>query len=350
MVTSAKVSQWWFFKRRRLRRIPRGYGRAVSPRARVSLIVAGCAAGAAALTVGLTVLTADNPRAGTLEPRAGAPPVILDLGVRVDAEARELRRAAELYRKGRRREAGVVFARYRSLQAQVGLAFSRWPDGTIAELAQLAGSHPRSAFADLHLGLAYFWEGRGNDALEAWRAALRVEPDSASAVRADDLLHPDFAQGVPVFVPTFAPPPGIEELSPPKQLVALRAAAERPNAHAKLLYGIALQRLGRRLSAERQFAAASRLAPADPEARVAAAVGLFTKSNPARAFSRLGPLARRFPGAATVRFHLGLLLLWTGRVELARKELRLAVGDDPDGPLGREAQRFLDRLRDVRIQ
>ena len=329
----------------------RGSGRAVSPRARVSLLVAGCAAAAAGLTVGLTVLTSDNPSNGaTLEPRAGAPPLILDLGVRVDAEARTLRRAAELYRKGRRKEAGLIFARYRSLQAQVGGAFSRWPDGTIAEVAKLAGAHRRSAFADLHLGLAYFWAGRGNDALVAWRAALRAQPDSASAVRADDLLHPNFAQGLPVFVPTFAPPAGLEKLSPPKQLAALRAAAQRPDAHAKLLYGIALQRLGRPVSAERQFAAASRIAPADPEAKVAAAVGRFSKSNPSRAFSQLGPLARRFPHAATVRFHLGLLLLWTGRVELARRELRLAVRDDRDGPLGREAQRFLDRLRDVRIQ
>jgi tetratricopeptide (TPR) repeat protein len=313
--------------------------------------VGGCAAAAAALTVGLTVLTSNNPpKATALKPRAGAPPVLLDLGVRVDAEASALRRAAELYRKGRRREAGAIFARYRSLQARVGQAFSRWPDGTIVEVSELAGSHPRSAFGDLHLGLAYFWAGRGQEALAAWRAALRVQPDSASAVRADDLLHPDFAQGIPVFVPTFAPPPGLEKLSPPKQLAALRAAAQRPDAHAKLLYGIALQRLGHPLSAERQYAAAARIAPADAEAQVARAVGRFSKSNPSRAFSQLGPLTRRFPSAATVRFHLGLLLLWTGRVELARKELRLAVRDDPDGPLGREAKRFLDRLSNVRIQ
>ncbi len=82
---------------------------------------------------------------------------------------------------------------------------------------------------------------------------------------------------------------------PARQLAALRRAAARGDAHAKILYGTALQQLGRPLSAERQFAAAARLAPNDPEARVAAAVGLFDKDDPARAFGRLGPLVARLP-------------------------------------------------------
>ena len=68
-------------------------------------------------------------------------------------------------------------------------------------------------------------------------------------------------------------------------------------AHAKILYGIALQQLGHPLSAERQFAAAARLAPNDPDARAAAAVGLFDKDNPSRAFGRLGPYPARLGNA-----------------------------------------------------
>ena len=68
------------------------------------------------------------------------------------------------------------------------------------------------------------------------------------------------------------------------------------------------------------------------------------KDAPQRAFSRLGPLARRFPRAPTVRFHLGLLLLWLGDVKDARVQLRRAAAEGPATPLGREAQRFLDRL------
>ena len=57
----------------------------------------------------------------------------------------------------------------------------------------------------------------------------------------------------------------------------------------KLLYGAALLRLGRTVSAEREFAAAAALAPHDADAQVAAAVGRFDKANPSLAFSRLGP-------------------------------------------------------------
>ena len=113
----------------------------------------------------------------------------------------------------------------------------------------------------------------------------------------------------------------------------------------RLFYGVALQRLGRQRSAERVYAEAARLAPNDPEARVAAAVGLFDKAQPARAFSRLGPLSRTFPKAATVRFHLGLLLLWSGQVKEARRQLRLVQTVEPGSPLAGVAKRYLDELR-----
>ena len=87
-----------------------------------------------------------------------------------------------------------------------------------------------------------------------------------------------------------------------------------------------------------------RLAPNDPEARVAAAVGLFDKAQPARAFSQLGPLTRTFPKAATVRFHLGLLLLWSGELKEARRQLRLVRTVDPGSPLAGVAKRYLDEL------
>jgi hypothetical protein len=77
----------------------------------------------------------------------------------------------------------------------------------------------------------------------------------------------------------------------------------------------------------------------DAEARVAAAVGLFDKDRPALAFSRLGPLVRVFPRAPTVRFHLGLLLFWTGRIQAGRLELERARAEGPATPLGRAAAR-----------
>ena len=77
------------------------------------------------------------------------------------------------------------------------------------------------------------------------------------------------------------------------------------------------------------------------EPLVADAVGRFDKEHPERAFSRLGPLGRRFPRAATVRFHLGLLLLWIGDVEGAKVQLQRATRLGP--PLARDADRLLNR-------
>ena len=121
-------------------------------------------------------------------------------------------------------------------------------------------------------------------------------------------------------------------------------SGEPPDWRAKVLYGVALQRLERPVSAERQFAAAAALAPGEPEARVAAAVGLFDKERPSLAFSRLGPLSQTFPRAQTVRFHLGLLLLWIGQVQTAKKELRLARAEGPKTLLGSQAEALLARL------
>jgi tetratricopeptide (TPR) repeat protein len=314
-------------------------------------VVAAAAVAAAGVTVGATVLTSSGSEttAASQEPRPrqGTPPLVLDLGVRTDPEAIALRRAVTLYDRGQRRQAGRIFASYDSPEAEVGLAFADWPTG-FARVESLARARPRSALAQLHLGLGLYWQGRDAEARSAWRRAKQAQPDTSYAVRAADLLHPeDPVPGLPFVVPTFAEPPGLARLSPPRQLAVLRARARSGGAHDKILYGIALQRLGRPLSAEREFAAAAALAPHDPEAQVAAAVGLFDKDRPALAFGKLGPLTRTFPRAATVRFHLGVLLVWLNRVAEAKKQFRLARSLAPTSLLGREADRFLSRLEGV---
>jgi tetratricopeptide (TPR) repeat protein len=317
----------------------------VSPRVRIALVVAVAALLAAAVAIGAGLLTREDAEGGG---REGAPPLVLDLGVRTDPEARDLRRAAHLYAQERFDDAARIFARHRSLQARIGLALARWPRGTQGRLEQLSAVEPRSGAVRLHLGLAYFWAGRDAEASGEWRAASRVEPDSVFAVRAGDLLHPGQAPGLPSFVPGFERPAALARLDPPQQLALLRRAATRPDARAKLLYGAALQQLGRPRSAERTFAEAARLAPRDAEARTAAAVGRYRKEAPQRAFSRLGPLTRRFPEAATVRFHLGLCLLWLGNLQEAKRQLLLARRTAPGSAIAREADRFLKRLEGVR--
>ena len=70
-------------------------------------------------------------------------------------------------------------------------------------------------------------------------------------------------------------------------------------------------------------------------------------ADPAAAFSRLGPLTRRFPHAATVRFHLGVLLLWQRDVQEAKRQLRLARESQPGSRIAREAGRYLAELTKV---
>jgi tetratricopeptide (TPR) repeat protein len=316
----------------------------MSRRARFIVVTAVALAAAVGVGIGAALVGGSD---GSGDRPSGVPPYVLDLGVRQDSEAQALRRAGLLFRAGHHAESGRVLAGYDSLQAQIGRSLAKWPDDSLAELERLAREHPESGAVLFHLGLARFWSGDRDGALAAWREARARDPDSVYAVRADDLLYREFAPGLPTFIPAFKPDPTIARLDPARQLAALERAARRRDVHAKLLYGLALQRIERPASARREFAAAARLAPRDPEALVADAVGRFDKANPSLAFSRLGPLARRYPQSPSVRFHLGLLLLWIGRPEDAKRQLTLA-SRAKRSVLAREARRLLTRLEDVR--
>ena len=319
--------------------------RFVSPRLRLYAIVAACAVAAVGLTVGVTLAT----RTVTPKPppaRKGAPPLVLDIGVLADAEALALRRAANLYDAGKAHEAGVIFGRYHSVEAQIGAALTVWPDGFNA-ISRLAATFPRRSLVQLHYGLGLYWRGDEAGALAAWRVARSAQPDTSYALRAEDLLHPKFPRGLPNFVPSFPAPPALGRLSSPKQLAYLVRGAQAGGVPEKLLYGVALQRLGHQVSALREFQAAAALAPRDPEPQVAVAVARFDKADPSRAFSRLGPLSRRYPKNQSVRFHLGLCLLWLGSVDEAKRQFRLARAAGPRTTLGTEAQKFLQQLQGV---
>lgn len=316
----------------------------MSARARTALIVAAVAVAAAAAVAGGAVLTgdevaSDSAAAVAPERRQGFPPLALSFGVRDDAEARDLQRAAELHAGGRREQAARIFERYDSIEAKIGAAFSVWP-ASEDRIEQLGALYPRSALVQLHVGLSRFWLGTGGSAT-AWREARDVEPDTPYAVRADDFLHLDaFAPGRPTFTPSF--PFRVDGDTLAEQLDVL--AADR-SLRGRLLLGVMMQRLERPVSARRAFAEALELAPSNVDALVADAVGRYDKNNPTAAFSRLGPLTRRFPKAASPRFHLGLLLLWQKDVSAARRQLQLARTAEPGSAIAGEAQRFLDAIR-----
>jgi tetratricopeptide (TPR) repeat protein len=320
----------------------------VTSRTRILGLVALASAAAVAVVAVAVVSAGDGSQEPSTEakPRPGRPPLSLALGFRDDAEARDLARGSDLYARGDFDAAAKLFAEHDSLEAKVGLALTSWPEG-YDRLEQLAKLYPESGLVQLHLGLARLWAGRG-DPVAAWQAVDELEPDSPYAVLAGNLLFPQLPRGLPTFVPSFRAPAEIAKLPPAKQLAALKRGAARGGARELLLYGVGLQRVGRPVSARDVFARAAREAPRDPEANVAAAVGRFDKARPAEAFGRLGPLTKRFPSDPTVRFHLGLLLLWTAQIDEAERQFRLATATQAGSPLAVEAERYLETIRRAR--
>ena len=330
----------------------------MSPRTRMLVIAGVAAAVAAGGTVALAVVTSSDEGAKpkTETPLAGAPPLVLDLGVRVDPEAKALRRAERLYsteapRRGRADLRALRLARGADRSRVRRLARHEPGDdraarrGAAARLARAPAPRVRESLG---------WEG-GRGGRRLARGPRRRSPTpprrSGPTTRSTRTSRPASRSSCRASAHRRGSPGSSRRPSSPRSSEARRGN----DAHAKLLYGLALQRLGHRISARRQYDAAARLAPRDADAQVAAAVGHFDKSRPAEAFSRLGPLARRFPQKATVRFHLGLLLLWLARnqpgsVEEAKRQLRLAQEEEPGSPLAREAKRLLAGLENVQTR
>ena len=96
--------------------------------------------------------TVRRPRQAAPKPRKGVPPLELSLGVRDDAEATELRRAAALYADGKRQQAAADLRALRLARGEArrrlrGLAGERGPDRAArrALSPQLARAAPRRA-------------------------------------------------------------------------------------------------------------------------------------------------------------------------------------------------------------
>ncbi len=257
----------------------------MSLRARVFLVVAATAAAAAVAVVGVTLATRQTPEQP--QAQAGKPP----LGQSIPTPA----------------------------EARIRAAFNEWPDGSLETMEALGREYPRDPVVQLYRGIALLWGGYTSDAENVLQKAKRVGRDTVWEVRADDLLHPEYFAGYPVYQPL------------------------RPNA--LLQRGARLQQEGHQHSARRVFDRAARREPSSDEAQVAAAVARFDKDNLNASFSRLGPLTRKFPESQTVRFYLGLLLAWTGQrdASIAQFEKTVALGGGTE--LGRAGAQFLERVK-----
>ena len=292
---------------------------------------------AAAIAAGLIAgVVAFNGRAPDADAsRDGAPPLALDAALTDPPHADELIAAERLYVDGqideaRRQFSDILHRDPASVPAAVGEAVARWPAGTTARLRTLAASNPEDGLVRLHLGFALFWEERDNQALRTWQEVVVLEPDTPSALRAENLLHSDMPRGRPIFVPAEELP--VELLDQPlqTQLAALEdQAGTSGTARSWISLGVALQRAGRAVSAAEAFERAAELDFTSAEARTAAALGSFTKEDPSVAFALLGPLGQEFPDDPVVSYHLGLALLWLGQRAEARRQLNDAVVAGP---------------------
>jgi predicted Zn-dependent protease len=261
----------------------------MSPANRVRLIVAVLAVAAAGIVAGVVYATRQSPVQPTAQCKERPAPFIVP---------------------------GTPTANV----AAVKTALARSPVDAARSLELLAQQAPKDPVVQFNYATALFCAGYLTDSDQAYRTAKRVGRDTYYEVQSDLILHPQY------FTKAGYPP--------------FRSDSRDP----LLVLGSSLQRAGHQHSAERVWARAARLHPRSDEAQVAAAVGRFDMDNLSASFSRLGPLVRRFPKSQSVRYHLGLLLAWTGQRNQSIKEFRLARSLGPKTALGKEATAFLGGL------
>jgi tetratricopeptide (TPR) repeat protein len=274
----------------------------------------------------------------------GQPPVVL-----ADPAKDPLGNGAALLAKG---DAAGAQRAFRALQASgdprvaVALAVAQWSRndlaGSIARIARLANARDATPFARYEHGVVLTWSGKLSEATRVLRPVAIAYPDDFYGVKADDLLHPSIRPGYPPYVPSAPPPKGATLTT-----LAEAATARPGDAMAELQLGSALGApdVGQRRAALAAFRRALADAPSSIEARVAVAVGGFSKDDPSQAFGVVGPLVQANPTDPVPRFHLGLMLLWIGQRQQAQAQFAQTARSAPTGRLGRLAAEFARDLQ-----
>ena len=280
-------------------------------------------------------------------PLSGAPPLVLALPAHPKGGEKALAAVVRDMSSGHRSQAATALARARDLlgagdlRVQTAGALLRYRPGeentAIGVLRALVSDDDRAPVPALHLGLALLWSGQRAAATAQLEATRSLDPDGLYGQTADDVLHPGYKKGEPLWVssqPIGGTPAGLRA----------KAAANPRSQSAQLAYAYALQFTSRtraRQVAERALA----LDASNIDAQVAVIVLGFDKDVPAQAVGRLGQLMRTDPGAPSPRFHFGELLAWIGQDAQAKQEYRQAAQLDPTGLIGRFARRVLAASR-----
>jgi Flp pilus assembly protein TadD len=295
--------------------------------------------------LGALALRSPAPAAAprTAKPLAGAPPLVLDLPAKPQGGEKALAEVAADLRAGHRSQAATALTRARDLlgagdlRVQVAGALLRYRPGeentSIGVLRALVSDDDRAPVPLLHLGLALLWAGQRSEATEQLQATRTLDPDGLYGHTADDVLHPAYRKGEPLWVSS-------RPVGGDLQQLRAQAVAQPRSQAAQLAYAYALQFTSRtraRLIAERALA----LDASNVDAQVAVIVLGFDKDVPAQAVGRLGQLMRTEPGQASPRFHFGELLSWIGQDGQARTEYKQASALDPTGLIGKVARSVL---------
>jgi tetratricopeptide (TPR) repeat protein len=293
-------------------------------------LVAGIAGALAVVLLGGS--GGDQAAATRSRPLAGKPLVVLELPgkpVAGQATAEQTLQAARA-----RLPAGDVRIDVASLVA--GYDPGR-PDETVRALKALPQDEP---VVLLNLGLVERWAGETAAAVEAWRRTRTLDPYGYYGTRADNLLHPDQAQGYPFY---FAP-----RTFATGSLAQLQAGAQRhpgePERWLALAGSLQLQQRDRAaaIAAARK---AAELNPTGLSERVALLVLSYSKDRPAETFGRLGPLLQQTDDPdGEIRFHIALLSLQLGLRDKAAGEFRQVLREHPDGPYATFCREFIQTL------
>jgi tetratricopeptide (TPR) repeat protein len=286
---------------------------------------------------------APAPAPRSSQPLTGAPPLVLDLPAKPRGGERALAAVAADMRAGHRSQAATALTRARDLlgagdlRVQVAGALLRYRPGeentSIGVLRALVSNDDRAPVPLLHLGLALLWAGQRSEATAQLQATRTLDPDGLYGRTADDVLHPTYRKGEPLWVSSRPVGGNLPKLR-------ARAVAQPRSQVAQLSYAYALQfssRTKAHLIAERALA----IDASDVDAQVAVIVLGFDKDVPAQAVGRLGQLMRTEPGEASPRFHFGELLSWIGQDAQAKTEYRQASKLDPSGLIGKVARSVL---------
>lgn len=277
-------------------------------------------------------------------PLSGAPPLVLQLPAKPAGGLADLAAIATNLRAGRRAPAEAALVRARralgagDLRVQVAGAMLRYRPGevdtAIGVLRALVSNDDRAPVPALHLGLALLWSGQRAEATAELEQTRLIDPDGFYGSTADDILHPSYRKGYPLWLRSQAVNGSLAQ-------TRARAAAEPRSLRAQLDYAYSLQfssRTRARVVAERALA----LDATDIDAQVAVIVLGFDKDQPAQAVGRLAQLTQSRANAPSPRFHFGELLSWIGQQAKAKEQYQQASKLDPTGLIGRFARSVLD--------